>query len=577
MKAEARKSERPSLLSKRVLRTNKINGNETVKLQERLREIAGRQRQKDKSLEEEVLSIKNNLSQVRNVKEKMEISPVRRRFLMEHGVKLQVRDVYMEDFITAVDNVLQKPDKVVFLSNNGDDKTASSEFSSCISIPELAGGRETATPSPKSVSYCEDNFPLHLPIHMLRKKTKCRGSNDLSLSVESIVDDEDITGKESTAGRSSRASSFRQSRPMSGKSQSNFQFRVITPPLKGRKIIDVYKELEEEEKLVQKLLEKKKFHDRVKREEEMKKKSGSKGKKRAETEKEKSAHGNLVTKKIGKGDDTAQDGEYGEDEIESRNSDVTLLENDKCKDVSYAPVSSSSNNNAIKQTENVLDVDVEFEKLMQKSLRLKLERKQRSCFESTQNDISLSEKPKGTNTSSLGHAMNYLKPGTTKETKTVENSRGKAKHLRLNSPSHVDGLEFTVREENKIGSSFDVEKWNELARKIRGELKETRRPETANRAASSKARISRISHPTAVDMDEDIIYDARPEKSVAKGYATMQMTVGKRSVSVCIPRFKNEAICKEQTTSRASAKSEMNVEHAKEMKHSTRGRATSVD
>ena len=64
MTAETRRREKPSLLSKRVLRTNKININEATKLQERLQHFASLRKQKRLSIEEDVEEIKGNLDQL---------------------------------------------------------------------------------------------------------------------------------------------------------------------------------------------------------------------------------------------------------------------------------------------------------------------------------------------------------------------------------------------------------------------------------------------------------------------------------------------------------------------------------
>lgn len=50
--------------------------------------------------------------------------------------------------------------------------------------------------------------------------------------------------------------------------------------------------------------------------------------------------------------------------------------------------------------------------------------------------------------------------------------------------------------------------------------------------------------------NNEVIYDARPDKALSKGYSTMQMTIGGKQVKICVPKFS-----KDDVIDRARAKS----------------------
>lgn len=575
MTAVSKKQERASLLSKRIIRTNRINSREAKKLQGRLDGYVAKQRQNSKVHEEEVQGIKANLHNVVSVKEKMEISPVRRKFLHDHGVNLHMKDVYMEDFITAVDNALVRRESSS-LTSQGDERGSDTESCSGGSVPRIRS-RSGKTEASSTV-FGGEAFPLHVPLNLLQKRVKAKSISESSMSVESLVDDEDAP-REKPRVLSAGAGGSKQSRPKSG-DLKNFQYRVIKPPIKGRHITEVYKDMEEDEKLIKKLLERKKLHDRVKREESARKKV---------------AHGENFAK--GKSDGSDKKGCVNKRQAEVKEwrnlrclvtdineedgvlngfGDVDRHGKETAGEMNEEAKSSQAASNGRTQSNS----DDEFEKLMQKSLRLKQEKE-------------LKTKPTSDNTAKNDHG-HYLISSSVNVKHGNRGERSIYKPLAMKGDSTVSGpanndqrIHFcedfvNADPEAQVRPAtpalLDSEKWSDLVKKVRRELREREttntQPLKRTTLGLSKNKISRISHPTAVGVDEDIIYDARPEKSVAKGYATMHMTVGKRSVSICVPRFKKEGVCKDQATMRANAKSEMNVEQVREKKHVKNLRAT---
>lgn len=558
MTAASKNQERVTLLSKRIVRTNRINSNEAMKLQERLDGYVAKHRQQSKFHAEQVQGIKANLNNVVSVKEKMEISPVRRRFLQEHGVNLNMKDVYMEDFIVAVDNVLEKRARSVSTPNRADERSLDAESSSSSYLVPKIRAKSAKTEASSSVvtDPGSSNFPLHLPINLLQKKSKTKLLTESSVSDESLVD-EDITTEKM------RIRSARAKQAWSKTGHGNFRhYRVITPPIKGRHITEAYKEMEEDEKLVQKLIEKKKFHDRIKSEEAARKR----------------VIGAAVTCKPSLVTDVSnRESDLSDCVSINREDDARVMvhENDsKFRGADTEKEDASSSLEIISQRRRS-NTDEEFEKLMQKSLRLKQERitKADSRDEETRFELKATMADSSGIKDDVKEIEQVSNIREKRRTSTVGDSNASKsgdsdRNAKLTN--HPYGLN-TEDDSLDESSSIDSRKWNELLNKIRGDLKkreDSKRTSTHRaKSAITRYRTSRISHPSAVDADEDIIYDARPDKSVAKGYATMHMTVGKRSVSICVPRFKNEGVCKEQMAVRANAKSELNVEQVRGKKY----------
>ena len=531
MTAVSKKQERASLLSKRIIRTNKINSNEAIKLQERLDGFAAKHRQRSMLHDEQMMGIKANLNNVVSIKEKMDVSPIRRKFLLDHGVTLQVKDVYMEDFITAVDSSLVRGEGPKFVDRSSDSDSSNSGFGSSVRTVRSSSSSSTL-----------DKFPLHLPLNVLRKKPNSRPASE-TISTEMLVDEEEEV-PEKLRTQSTRVGA--SGRPLSGK-QQKFLYRVITPPIKGRHITEAYKEMEEDEKLVRKLIERKKFHERLKKEE------GARKKILREDDSMKLSSQRIKT----------LFSPQKEEGTEKRHADFIAVDRNEPKELSIA-----SEEDRVRNIEGRTSTsDEEFENLMQKYLQLEHDRK-------TVRSIGNMDTKGSARTFS---SLTIDSRSTCSEDRTNTENALKFTHLASNDSffsESVDGSKKVAfsQETPEIDSEtdgkavtatfLDSSKWDELATKVRKELKERESAErtVTKTACSTNRRISRISHPTGVDPDEDIIYDARPDRSVAKGYATMQMKIGQRSVSICVPRFKNETVCKEQIAMRANAMSELKVE-----------------
>lgn len=76
-------------------------------------------------------------------------------------------------------------------------------------------------------------------------------------------------------------------------------------------------------------------------------------------------------------------------------------------------------------------------------------------------------------------------------------------------------------------------------------------------------RKKKVSFRKGCELEKEMVYDARPHEAITKGYATLQMTVARKTVTVYVPKFKHEIFCKEQLSGRANAKSSFEIEQTR--------------
>lgn len=95
---------------------------------------------------------------------------------------------------------------------------------------------------------------------------------------------------------------------------------------------------------------------------------------------------------------------------------------------------------------------------------------------------------------------------------------------------------------------------------------------TANSQATVKGRRKSTASQLITDADRrhrkmsnnEVIYDARPDKALSKGYSTMQMTIGGKQVKICVPKFS-----KDDVIDRARAKSAAQMADERTRGHTT--------
>ena len=102
---ERRKVEKPSLLSKRVLKTNQRNEWESVKLTQELKGIEKQRFHYSISRLQYVDNLHKFVRDVKRVKTKAKVSPERKRFIIDHGYKIKIHEYDVNAFIAQIDEV----------------------------------------------------------------------------------------------------------------------------------------------------------------------------------------------------------------------------------------------------------------------------------------------------------------------------------------------------------------------------------------------------------------------------------------------------------------------------------------
>eukprot|EP00794_Sanderia_malayensis_P012699 gene12699-14001_t len=472
-----RGGEKPTLLSRRVLRTNRVNVTEAAKLQDKLGRFQNIQKQREQTHKDHVMGLECNLRKISKVKDKMEVSVMRRKFLADHGVNLKVKDVNMDEFVSAFEDILGA-------KNNG---------------------------------------------------------------------------------RESIAATFAP--PM--------QFRVISPPMKGRSVMEVYRDLEGEEKLVQKRIEKEKFQLRLKKKSEAWKDQSEAATKGGRKKVRKPGSASLsvgAKQRKAKNVFTNEERNKNKQQIinaRNNNDDDDDYNNEQSQDekegqiVSEIELDNESNDKGVKKNNK----DDEFVELMQKYLQRSEEKRQ----------LSRSTKEE----SKVEREISSPTPSSSLLFRRTDRPRNEFSRL-----SSVDnyGSDEPDRKDGNVSS--DLREWKNLVKKTKEDLKireakfraQSPMLQGKDKPISRKNRQQPDSfsgqYSTAIASPSQ---DPAGVKSVMKGYATMQMTVGKRAISIYVPRFENEAVCKGQTAGRANVKSCFEVEQVREKREQHKGRSLSFD
>ena len=96
------KGEKPSFLSKRVVRTQLHNEWENIKLEEQLRHLTRERFNKSYTFIKRTQELNNKLVQIQKVKTKISVSPERRLFIKQHGFAIDVRNFEMDHFMNLL-------------------------------------------------------------------------------------------------------------------------------------------------------------------------------------------------------------------------------------------------------------------------------------------------------------------------------------------------------------------------------------------------------------------------------------------------------------------------------------------
>ena len=552
-----KQNEKPSILSRRVLRTFRLNEAENMKLKERLEHLGHSHMQQNALHSDDVRGLKRTMKRINSVKDKMEVSVHRRRFLAEYGVSVKQNEIDIEEFVNSLD-------EAIF-----DDKERRAKCSS--NSRPLLDSRTSSASASGSSSEISVSSSLRLPIDsLLRKgkekdKRKARASSALPLTVTNTTD---VTQGNEMARELPRP----KSAPIS-RTRQPFIFREITPPLKGRRVEEVYKQKEQEDKILQKLKEKEEFRKRA---------SGVEPEKGYKSQR-KTAFSNVLdaANKIEVRSSSFKEEHFSEKEDDITTNDLYAHSDpDTDTKTAWDDLSSDCNSNEEgHHSEN--DVGLDLQKLMIGSVTPK---RQKSLSLLNVNDPS----DKFNHNDKTFLAVETVKWAKTNEEVFTESGKHKSKvawadmcmgiKKSNNLPEYeshtytTDSTDDGVRAENtrdkwrnivrKVSEDSvngQLDKWHDIVKKVSDDLKKQQKKlESLERRPRTVRRRAKTFH-----AEEEIVYDARPNKSVSKGYTTMQITVGRKSVSIFVPRFKSDTVCSQQTESRANAKSSLSVEEVR--------------
>ena len=98
------KNEKPSFLSRRVVKTQLRNEWENVKLDEKLRQLTKDRFNKNYAFIKRTQELNQILIQTKKVKTRIPVSPERRLFIKKHGFSINVRDFEMTHFMDQIFN-----------------------------------------------------------------------------------------------------------------------------------------------------------------------------------------------------------------------------------------------------------------------------------------------------------------------------------------------------------------------------------------------------------------------------------------------------------------------------------------
>ena len=499
---------------------------------------------------------------------------MRRRYLAEQGHFIgKNRQMNIEEFIQKIDNIiyLKKGTRIP------------------LDFPKQITGENRAEKQTQESS----------SMHKRTKKGKV---------LFELLNSDDETGESSNEEKSNTEEGIATER-------KPYQFRLIVPPPNGRTIEAVYKEMEEEQKMMVKIQEMNEFRRRSAYTEITKKKNG-----RALT---KRRWGNQLAARDDRQEEgdggTSSKGSDGGERIETGMNRLFLTED-------YAEERNEEdaqfNKPHMGNTSNEIDGgglcynlsdQLNDSQALQANTGLTTHRKpsevKATCKEVQINidckDVRINIKgkdvpeegpPDKAKTRSLRPVSSPLMPAQTTRTAKKEDTNGEEavarnqlkytplpgrlsavlKHRsssRTTKDSQVEWVEADASKQPTVVNRSNNERLTHprrpkssldgysLARQRRIRSAEAMRRASFSEKNSQKT-LRKLSMPKEAEIQ--LRHEARrPKTAVSKGYATVQMTIGRQSVSVYVAKFKKETMNPEQIAGRANAKLSFEKEQAR--------------
>ena len=446
-----KEAERPSCLSRGVLRVFRKNETENTKLHEKLKEIEREERQSKRNVTEDMYELRRSLIGIGKTKEKMRVSGLRRKFFADHGYVIQEKHMDISEFLTTLDKVIYEP----------------------------IGKR----------------IPLGFKSKMVEK--------------EEEVEERDAIEKKDLVYYEEMKEDFSdQSRP--------YQFRKIVPPLNGRKVEEIYDEIKLRRRKLIKMKDFKNlqlpntcqisFSD-IKQENERRwrvlpnAETSNEDEGTVVTNLKNSLDQLLINGSVILEEATRKDGD-GERKIRTQTPTKGQRSDSPTQRISMA---NSSRNGQMRP----LSCPPEFEN---KESGLKTRRK--GMVEFPRGMPEEGGRPrKAWGDSAIIDNTNEVNP-------PKRNYTPKQRPRPKSSPQVFVGKQVdSPPAQRKISTSRN----EDIGRPVR-----------------------KISYSNGFEVEKEIVYDARPRDAMTSGYSTLQRTVGKKSVKVYVPKFKNKLASQQQ-------------------------------
>ena len=455
---------RPSYLSKSVMKVYRRNRTEAVKLNETLHRLDKCKVHSLNNITDNISSLRQTSRKIKSVVNEMDISEMRRRFIVDQGQKITENKMNITELLERVDAAIRNPiGKTIVIQ-----KSKTSEINS-------------------------ENIKDE--INNLDEKKK-----DLD-----VIKTDNETHDET--------------RP--------FQFRKITPPLKGRKMEEVYKELKEEGKMMS--VEELEDFPRGSKEFEI-----------------------VTTRKLKEQDkgrnESCNAACQDQNEITKLKKSFEHLLDNESKLQCYDETSDAEfGYEALLLTRN----EKGQSKVVQNNIRVEKAKKREKISKSIR---PFSSPPKGFANSpkETGRHRRLVNSHKVVEQHQVrrcwdEHESAKMKAESKSSPKHKKMVE-KLRPKS-CTNSMPYERMGMRSRPA------SQRKLLGMQTTESNSGGRNPSCGNQLKVDKELVYDARPKDAITSGYATLRMTIGRKSTGLYVPKFKrflteNEEITEKQRTNK---------------------------
>ena len=469
------KGDKPSCLSKRVMKVYRQNKTESTKLHEKLDHIEKAQVQSMILMKDSIRSLRQTSHEIKSVTEEMDVSQMRRKLFADHGCTLKEQKMNINDLIRRVDAIIHEP---------------------------------IGTPIPLI-------FDQAVATKGIEEEASDKNDNEyLGVGMDTKMPENE---------------NHYEGKP--------FQFRKIVPPLKGRKIEEVYKEMKREEK---RLLKVRELADFRRRSEEFE--IRRKGKAQQDSDNDmKTESRNLELENLNEITKMTESFESLLDDTEgdsTKNDDIDRANANNRNKCTASP-------SIGRQNATVVPSMAQFPHGMKRN-------------RNAQNTRPLSCPPKSLGLNISTRTRKLAAPGI-KMSPQQQTRRAWGENANIKTHAEGKNLKKKTKRRDKIRPKSCQDQLLH-GRKISPTSPPPQRKLSSSFALENETRVRKISYGNGHEVDKEIVYDARPNDAMTTGYATLRMKVGGKSASVHIPKFKRDLMQNENITRRQKATNAFEIE-----------------